>query len=177
MKKIALTTLFGLAVAVLPTFAGTDTKAVKEVVVNQNCNFRDNEFQIDGFFAGVAAKGNTLQSGVGGGTALNYFFAKYFGVGVEGIWYGNNGVAETMILGNAFLRYPICSLNLAPYVFAGGGGGWAATSGNKGIGIGDWGVGVEWRFLPHWGLFGDYSMFYGSANLANVFRTGIRFAF
>ncbi|MEO6848827.1 MAG: hypothetical protein ABI443_13880 [Chthoniobacterales bacterium] len=176
MKKIALTSLFALAIAVLPAFAGTTVVDKKQVIVEPTCNFRDTEFQIDGFFAGVAARGNTLHSGVGGGTALNFFFAKYFGVGVEGLWYSNRGVAENIILGDAYLRYPICAWNIAPYITAGGGAGWAGNNGHS-VGIGHWGAGVEWRFLPHWGVFGDYRMFYGSANLANVFRAGVRFAF
>jgi hypothetical protein len=81
----------------------------------------------------------------GGGIDAKYFFARYFGVGVEGyaldvrqsygnvfipfFGLGNNGIAETAhernaigaVLGTFTLRYPIGCSRFAPYVFAGGG--------------------------------------------------------
>lgn len=182
MKSLRLNSLALLAFAVCPLLgtaqAGTEAKSFKEKVVvePETCNFRDFEIQLDGFFTGVAASrssGNTLNSGVGGGTALNVIFARYFGLGVEAFWYGNDGSAEHMILGNAFFRYPICSLNLAPYITLGGGAGWD----HKTVGYGTLGGGVEWRFHKNIGTFVDARWFYGAPDALAVFRTGIRFAF
>lgn len=182
MKSLRLSTIAFLAVAAFPLFgtahAGTEAKSFKEKVVVEpdTCKFRDFEIQLDGFFTGVAASrshGNTLNSGVGGGTALNVFFARYFGLGVEANWYGNGGSAEHMILGNAFFRYPICSLNLAPYAMIGGGAGWD----HKTVGFGTLGGGLEYRITNNVGVFGDCRWFYGNPDNLAVFRTGVRFAF
>jgi hypothetical protein len=165
--------------AIAKALAGTtDYKAFKEKVVidTEECNFRDMEFQIDAFAVGVAAArshGQTLNSGFGGGGGLNFFFARYFGIGAEAFWYGNGGTAEHVIVGNAFFRYPICSLNLAPYVMAGGGAGWDRIT----VGFGHVGGGLEWRFLPNFGLFADGRWFYGAPDNVAVIRSGMRVAF
>lgn len=178
MKRI----LNHIALAVLltvPAFAGTDMKSFKQTTtIEESCNFRDTEFQIDGFGAFLAnpefdTEGRTLNTGVGGGAGLNFFFARYFGVGVEALWYGNGGSAEHMINGNAFFRYPICRWNLAPYVMVGGGSGWDHVN----VGYVSVGGGVEWRFHKHIGLFVDGRAFLGAPDVLGVTRTGIRFAF
>jgi hypothetical protein len=182
MKPLRLKSLAILAIVVSPLLgtahAGTESKSFKDKVVVEppTCNFRDFEIQLDGFFTGVVGNrshGNTLNSGVGGGTALNIFFARYFGLGVEADWYGNGGSAEHMIMGNAFFRYPICSLNLAPYVMVGGGAGWD----HRAVGYGSVGGGLEYRFLKNVGLFGDARWIYGAPDNLALFRTGVRFAF
>jgi len=118
--------------------------------------------------------GSRFSTGSGGGFGLNFFFARYFGIGYEAAWYGNNGTAEHMPLsGNFFLRYPICSLNLAPYAMVGGGAAWDGTT----VGFGNVGAGLEYRFTNNIGLFVDGRYFYGgSGNVANM-RSGLRFAF
>ncbi len=73
--------------------------------------------------------------------------------------------------GNLFLRYPICSLNLAPYIVVGGGAAWDGTC----IGYGNVGGGVEYRVTKNIGLFVDGRYFYGgSGNVANL-RSGPSF--
>lgn len=179
MKSLALT-LSAIALTVTTAFAGPYTfdskKVVKEVIVEDVCNFRDFELQLDGYFAGVAAgrtSGQLINSGVGGGVGLNVIFAKYFGLGAEYTAYSNDGVAEHLIIGNFFLRYPICSLNLAPYAMVGGGAGWDGTS----IGYGHVGGGIEWRPLPNVGWFADGRWMYGAPDNFVLMRTGLRFAF
>jgi len=157
-------------------YSGKDYK--KEVIVEDVplCNFRDMEFQVDGFFTGVAAQsshGNTINSGLGGGAGLNFIFARYFGIGTEMNWYSNNGVAEHILLGSFILRYPICSINIAPYAMVGGGAGWDGTT----TGFGHVGGGLEWRPHPNVGWFADGRYLYGTANPAALMRTGVRFAF
>jgi hypothetical protein len=165
------------AASFTPVQAGTDSKTFKEMVVIESvdCRFRDTEWQLDTFYSGFfGSRGSRFQTGSGGGFGINFFFARYFGIGYEASWYGNNGTAEHMpVNGNVFLRYPICSLNLAPYIMAGGGAGW---DGNV-VGFGNVGAGLEYRFTNNIGLFVDSRYFYGgSGNVANL-RSGLRFAF
>ena len=150
----------------------------KEVTpVENTCLYRDQEFQVDGFYSGfVGSKGSRFGTGSGGGFGLNYFFCKYVGVGYEFQAYSNHGVGEILPLsGNLFLRYPICSLNLAPYAMVGGGGAWDAKG--RGTGFGNVGGGVEYRFTKNIGVFVDGRYYYGgSGNVADI-RSGLRFSF
>ncbi|HEY8898816.1 MAG TPA: hypothetical protein VIM61_00170 [Chthoniobacterales bacterium] len=180
MKKSCLILCALVASSISPLLAGVDTKDFKEkaVIEAPTCNFRDMEFQIDAFGAFLAnpefaTHGHTLNTGVGGGGGFNFFFAKYFGLGIEGLWYGNGGSAEHMIGGNAFFRYPICSWNLAPYAMVGGGAGWDHVT----VGYVSVGGGLEWRFHPNIGLFVDSRAFLGAPDVLGVTRTGIRIAF
>lgn len=178
MKNIALTIFAAITIAVSSVYAGPTGKASKkEVVPVEECRFRDSEFQIDAFYSGFfGGRGTRFSTGSGGGFGLNYFFAKYFGVGYEAQWYSNDGKAQHLPLsGNFFIRYPICAWNLAPYIMVGGGGSWA--SGESGLGFGNVGAGVEYRFTNHIGLFVDGRYFYGgTGNVANL-RSGLRYAF
>ncbi len=159
--------------------AGTTSKSFKQTTtIEEECNFRDMEFQIDGFGAfaanpGFETHGRTLNTGVGCGAGLNFFFARYFGVGVEALWYGNGGSAEHMINGHAFFRYPICKWNLAPYMMIGGGSGWDHVN----VGYFTIGGGMEWRVHRNFGLFADSRAFLGAPDTLGVSRVGIRFAF
>jgi hypothetical protein len=172
LSVVSLTTF-----SLTPAHAGTEAKSFKEkvVVAPEECRFRDMEFQLDTFYTGFfGSHGSRLSTGSGGGFGLNFFFAKYFGIGYEASWYDNNGTAEHLpVGGNFFLRYPICSLNLAPYVMVGGGAGWDGTC----IGYGNVGGGLEYRVTRNVGLFVDGRYFYGgSGNVGNL-RGGLRFAF
>lgn len=170
--------VLALAAGSMPSVhAGTESKSFKDKVIveTEDCRFRDMEFQVDAFYTGFfGSKGSSLSTGSGGGFGMNFFFARYFGIGYEAAWYDNNGTVEHMPLGgNLFLRYPICSLNLAPYIVVGGGAAWDGTC----IGYGNVGGGVEYRVTKNIGLFVDGRYFYGgSGNVANL-RSGLRFAF
>ncbi len=173
---LCLTTIVALATSA--AFAG-DGKTFKSKVVVEppTCKFRDTEFQIDTFYTGfVGSSGSRLQTGSGGGLGLNFFFAKYFGIGWEGSVYSNDGTASWLPLnGNFFIRYPICSINLAPYVVVGGGADF--QQGRHSIGFGNVGAGLEYRLTNNIGLFSDGRYYYGgSGNVANI-RGGLRFAF
>ncbi|MEI8386487.1 MAG: hypothetical protein WCG76_02705 [Verrucomicrobiota bacterium] len=177
MKKLSLTIVMAVAV-VGSAFAGTSAKTFKDkVVVEPTCKFRDMEFQIDTFYSGVVGTRNsTLGTGSGGGLGLNFFFAKYFGIGWEGSLYSNQGTASWMpVNGNFFVRFPICAINLAPYVMVGGGADFQRNRAS--IGYGNVGAGVEYRITNNIGLFTDGRYMYGgSGNVANI-RGGLRFAF
>ena len=177
MKKLSLTILMAVAV-IGSAFAGTETKTFKDkVVIEPTCKFRDMEFQVDTFYTGIiGSRNSTLQTGSGGGIGLNFFFAKYFGIGWEGSLYSNRGTASWMpVNGNLFFRYPICSWHLAPYVMVGGGADFQRN--RSSIGYGDVGAGLEYRITNNIGLFSDGRYYYGgSGNVANI-RGGLRFAF
>lgn len=175
MKKLLLTTAIA-ALSLGAAFAGDGKsfKEVKEVVVD-DCRFRDTEFQVDGFYTGFfGGRGTKFSTGSGGGFGVNFFFARYFGIGYEAAWYSNNGTAEHLPLGgNFFIRYPICSLNLAPYVLVGGGAAWDGTT----LGYGNVGGGLEYRLTKNVGIFADGRFFYGGPGNVGNLRSGIRIAF
>lgn len=178
MKKLALS-LLTVALTLPVAFAGPTGygKTFKEIVViEEDCVFRDYELSIDGFFAGVAAGGPRFHGGVGGGTGLNFFFLRYFGIGAEAWWYDNSGEAEHNFAGTLLFRYPICSLRLAPYALVGGG----ASLNGRAVGTVQVGGGLEWRFVRHVGLFVDGRAVIPGDSDANTFalmRSGLRFTF
>ena len=176
MKKLLLTTAIA-GLSLCAAFAGDGKTFDKKVVVEtETCRFRDTEFQVDVFYTGFVGGHNTkFATGSGGGVGLNFFFARYFGIGYEAAWYSNNGTAEHMPLnGNFFFRYPICSLNLSPYVMVGGG---AAFQEGRALGYGNVGGGLEYRFTNNIGIFADGRYYYGGpGNVANI-RSGLRIAF
>ncbi len=199
MKKL----IFGLATSAViaaTCFAGTETyssgKASKEYkqVETPTC-FSDKEIQLDVFGAyqvGEAGRSGPIHDHAwGGGVAANYFFARYFGLSVEGTWLdGKDGRGSTSsdihsttlhsVTGSAIFRYPIDRLCLAPYVFIGGGG----TFDGAKWALGHVGVGLEYRIIPNkLGLFADgrwvyYGDRFGSDVQNNfLFRTGVRMVF
>ncbi len=176
MKKL-LVALTLIACSVGGSFAGDGKsfKETKEVIIPDTCRFRDMEFQIDTFYTQFFGGRDTyFKTGSGGGLGLNFFFAKYFGVGFEGSVYSNDGTAQWLPAGgNLFFRYPICAWNLAPYVLVGGGGTWDG----HGTGYGNVGAGLEYRFTDNIGIFADGRYYYGgTGDVANL-RSGLRIAF
>jgi len=176
MKKLTLA-LLTVAVSVTGAFAGTSAKTFKQTVApTPECKFRDQELQVDAFAAGAFY--NQGRPGWGGGLGVNYFFTKFIGLGVEQDVLGHQGApGEWITAGNLFLRYPICSLNLAPYALVGGGA--AYGSGRRGHGFGDVGGGLEYRVTDNVGLFSDARWVYSSEEPKSglLGRAGLRFAF
>ncbi len=173
--------LLTLAVSITGAFAGTPAKTFKEiVVVEESCKFRGQELQIDAFTAGAFY--DEGRPGWGGGLGINYFFNKYVGIGYEQDIVGRERVggsksyAEWASVGNLFLRYPICSLSLAPYAMVGGGGAYGS---GKGYGFGNVGGGLEYRVTDNIGLFSDARYVYSGEVPRNAVlgRAGVRFAF
>lgn len=202
MKKAVFGFLACVALAATG-FAGTATysagKSYKEYknVEKPTC-FSDTEIQVDVFGAYVDGNspnhaGPVKDHGWGGGVGLNYFFHRYFGVSAEGYWLDakhnssqsgigadSNGTTFHSAGGNVIFRYPIDSLCLAPYVYAGGG----ATLDGKNWAVADVGVGLEYRLIPNkLGIFADERWnYYGdrfSHDTQNNFmtRAGVRWVF
>ena len=173
MKKYIVT---GLVAVVAASTALAGTSAKKTVVpVEEPCRFRDFEVQADAF--GLGAFYRAGNPGWGGGLGANVFFLRYIGLGVEQDVAGNNHGTEWGTIGNLFLRYPICSLNLAPYAMVGIGKLYGT---GESAGIGHVGAGLEYRLTDNIGMFVDGRWVYspqfenGGGALA---RTGLRFAF
>jgi hypothetical protein len=153
MKTKLLITTCGLGVAASIAFGGTETysgKNVQQTAAQAPCPawYRDQEWDVSLWGTYVFTGENWRDDqylGVdhawGGGIDAKYFFARYFGIGVEGYGLalsnrtGFNFVGTTLqsserndrgaagaALGTFTLRYPIPCTRFAPYVFGGGGG-------------------------------------------------------
>lgn len=171
--KLMVVSLLALSSTVM---AGSDFKTNKEVVAS-DCRFSNNELQLDLFGSGAFyQQGQPLW---GGGVGLNYFFLKYIGLGVEQTLAGRkDGGTEWGTFGNFFLRYPICSWNIAPYAVAGLGA--VYSNGRQGTLAGTVGGGIEYRITKNIGIFTDARWLYNTSNGnsgAVLARTGIKFAF
>lgn len=166
MKKLTLG-LLSFAMTSSLVCAGTEIysgKEVKQAPAPPSCEwYRDTEWNV-GLWGAYAFTGtdydrnsllDTLITGDGGsydqflggdhawggGADVKYFFAKYFGVGVEGFGLAAHGSRYNIVdfgatefnresdhhavggaLGTVTLRYPIGCSRFAPYLWAGGGG-------------------------------------------------------
>ncbi|PWU07364.1 MAG: hypothetical protein C5B47_06325 [Verrucomicrobia bacterium] len=142
----------------------------------EECVFRDFEFQIDGFVAGLATCNNQpIAPGIGGGVGANFIFWRYFGLGADAIWTGSkHRYTQQTFTGFGILRYPICSWNLAPYMLVGGG----ATLDTRNFGFVQVGGGLEWRPWYHLGFFADgRGCIVSNANSFALIRAGVRIVF
>lgn len=158
-------------------FAGTYSKSFKQPVIEEAVAcFADNEFTFDVFATYQHADSSGYYTdGFGGGVGVNAFFARYFGIGVEGFW--SEESAEDKVIhsvnGMAILRYPIDSICLAPYVFGGGGGIFNSINSEAYFA----GAGLEYRWSPTMGVFGDGRYTWTEENDVAIYRLGLRFAF
>jgi Outer membrane protein beta-barrel domain len=168
--------------------------------------FRSNEFSL-GLFGSYSASFNNNSRAIGnhawgGGIDGEYFPLRYLGFAVEGNFFNEipGDFFGSTVIGNVILRYPLDIIfpgfHLAPYAFGGVGGIFnqnntftrIATVGNAhrlnrrdtdDEVLGDAGVGLEYRFTPHIGLFSDarYNFVNGPKNNFLSTRFGIRYAF
>lgn len=144
--------------------------------------FRAQEFSVDAFGAYLNFSGTGNDDIWGGGLGMNYFFDRYVGLGIEGMLLDSDRFSNrsdrsgTLGALNGFvsLRFPIEELRLAPYILGGGGG----FFGNGTQGQGFAGGGLEFRFSPHVGIFGDgRRVWIRDIDNYTLVRFGIRFAF
>ena len=187
--------MFGLLAALATTSISyaeapnpTSNKEYKQPVpaAPETSYFKDTELQLDMFGSYTDVRnfsygrpGGGFHDGLGGGIAINYFTHRYFGVSISGNVFGGrqHGVWQPNIDG--VLRYPFViggSVNLAPYIFGGGGGSFARID----VGSLDAGAGIEYRVTPHIGIFteGRYTWTQGTKHEDNdQVRTGLRFVF
>jgi len=197
MKTAILSALAVFAV-VGSTFAGP-SKDYKQTAPQF---FQDNEITLDAFYSynltrhqdpGYAdlfkndpciIKPQYLNDGSGGGVGANYFFARYFGVGVEGNWWngardGMNEITHDRLVkeggdkvqanGEVFQNYKRQTANQIsgdailryPIEYSTFGlapyilGGGGVILDGAQTGFADAGAGVEVRLTPHFGVFTD----------------------
>jgi hypothetical protein len=187
-------------------FAGSETysKDVKQTATPQSfCEWYANQEWNASLWGTYAFTGNdwpddrylAVDHAWGGGADFKFFFARYFGIGVEG--YGLNA-RDTVgaALGTITFRYPIPCSRFAPYVYAGGGaifdGSEIELHGEEGTpdffrtfhesdakAVGQFGGGLEIRLTPHIGIIHDFNwnVVDGHDNNFGMVRTGISFAF
>jgi hypothetical protein len=111
----------------------------------------------------------------GGGVEADYFFTRYFGLGIEGDWLAGHDCISS-VSGNLIGRYPFeyGTWGWAPYGFIGGGGQFDSQN----AGFSQIGGGAEVRFKSHWGLFTDARWVIHDAFIDYaLIRAGIRFNF
>ncbi len=141
-----------------------------------------NEFSVDLFGSFIADerkieeifKTNIRSGEWGGGVGLNYFMTREIGLGGDINMSANGGKLVDQVLGNLIIRWPFESCGLAPYIFGGGGRSidpiWEW--------LGHAGIGLEFRFNPTLGIFGDgrYEWLDHSPDRL-LLRTGLRVVF
>jgi hypothetical protein len=201
LVAVAATSLAGTE-----TYPGPASKEYKQVQ-SPGC-FSDTEIQADLFGAYETGNGPDHAGPIhdhawGGGAAINYFFARYFGLSAEGVWL--NGKDSNLdrpsahfggfshfaasrnadeqfqsANGNVIFRYPVDRWCIAPYIFTGGGVTFAETN----WAVYDIGTGLEYRVVPNkLGIFADGRWnYYGDRyqhDLQNnfLFRLGTRLVF
>lgn len=145
--------------------------------------YRSGELSLDGFGTGSIGKytidhpsGSRVRhdSKLGAGVGLNYFFTRNIGIGADMYSENTTGAFIDSASANLTLRLPLGHSGFAPYILGGGGyqfdlaRAWFCQAG----------VGVEYRFNRHVGIFLDArgvlpeeTKYYGVA------RLGLRFAF
>ena len=207
MKKLIALAIVAIASHVVSASAGEAVASSKEIVAPPTppptSYFRSNEFSLGLFGSyGAAFNDNTRAIGNhawGGGVDGQYFPLQYVGVAIEGNFFNEvpGDFFGSTVTANVILRYPLDtvfpSFHLAPYGFGGVGGLFNQSStftrvtfgnnlnrsGSNNEVLGDAGVGLEYRFTPHIGLFGDtrYNFVDGPKNNYLLTRFGIRYAF
>lgn len=119
---------------------------------------------------------NTIRNGFwGGGVGVNYFFLRNLGVsGDMEIPDRDPGHFVNNFDGSLVARFPIANSGLSPYVFGGGG----RQSTPRWEFSGHAGVGMEYRFNPEMGFFGDARYMWVRTTPDEImFRAGVRFVF
>lgn len=145
--------------------------------------YRANEWSVDAFGSAslsrytidhVSRARVQQNTRLGIGAGVNYFFTQRLGLGAEASSEDTHGSFIDSASANMTLRLPLGESGFAPYVFGGGG----RNFGNVKTWFAQAGVGVEYRFTPHLGVFTDFrgvlpdvTQYYGAA------RLGVRFAF
>jgi hypothetical protein len=203
MKRLIALAVVAAVSQAITAFAGPPEVSGKKEVVPPPAPppsfFRANELDLGAFATyGTKFGSGSSQRGIGnhawgGGVDAAYFPWLYAGFRVQGsvvnLIPGDNTAG--IITGSFILRYPLdlCwpNVHLAPYAIAGVGGLIDGYNGLRSDGtlrrinrvLGDFGGGLEYRFTPHIGLFGEttYNVVDESKNNFLQVNWGLRYAF
>ncbi|HZC34761.1 MAG TPA: hypothetical protein VE242_04065 [Chthoniobacterales bacterium] len=195
----AIVAIFGQTVACM---AGPPEPSSKEVVPPTppppSSFFRANELDLGAFATYAKRTGGEMNRGLGehawgGGIDVAYFPWLYAGFRFQGAALSISRADQTagIVTGDAVLRYPldlvVPNFHLAPYGFGGVGGLLGGLDGSNRHGnlrttdrvLGNIGGGLEYRFTPHVGAFGEagYNFVDGPHNNAVQVNWGVRFGF
>ena len=111
---------------------------------------------------------------LGAGAGGNYFFTRYFGLGVEAYSESTHFSFFNDVLGDLTLRIPIGDTCFAPYGFMGGGREFEPFLQWEG----HVGAGVEFRVWRHFSLFADGRyVFAETSQNYGLGRAGFRLSF
>ncbi|HWQ91172.1 MAG TPA: hypothetical protein VN673_05840 [Clostridia bacterium] len=184
--------ILGLAVSLLVSANAAQAARIWEdsaswwdshwVYVKDTPRFAANELSLDLFGSYINPErgieevfDTSIQEGKwGGGVGLNYFMTEHIGIGADFNAAENRGEFVDQVLGSVFLRLPIESIGLAPYVFGGGGRAFDP----EWEWVGHAGVGLEFRFNPVTGIFADARWIWPEdTNEKLLLRAGLRLAF
>ena len=145
--------------------------------------YRSSELSVDAF--GTASLGKYTidhpsnarvrrNTRLGVGAGINYFITRNIGIGAEAYSENTTGVFIDSASANLTLRLPLGQSGFAPYAFGGGGRHFDTVR----TWFGQAGVGMEYRFTPHVGVFIDArGVVPNEARYYGVARFGVRFAF
>ncbi|HEY3761141.1 MAG TPA: hypothetical protein VGN23_05290 [Verrucomicrobiae bacterium] len=146
--------------------------------------FKPNELQVDAFgsisvneeiLKNISGDKVTRNGRFGAGAGITTYFCRYVGIG--GDVYSENTEKDFInnASGNLYLRLPIESVHLAPYIY--GGGGYQFYPGDSAFG--QFGAGLDIRVTHHWGLFVDarYVMPTRDEENFGLGRAGVRLVF
>lgn len=181
MNQTSILTLLCGAVGLVSAQAGTSYVAPgpvappERIEVPTLCQcFEPNTASVSIYAAGLFPNGSgDLDHAIGGGLAVDYFFSENVGIEVDGTW-ADADSAVHLFTGSVVLRFPIKSICLAPFVFAGGG---VHTDGVT-QGVYHVGAGLDYRFNPSVGVFADARYTWTEETEEyTLARAGLRFAF
>jgi opacity protein-like surface antigen len=192
MTKTALTHLALITALCTSVMAGPDSPSLKETTAPTISLYNAKEWQLDlaGSFSFSARGDRRLIDGHGwgGGGALNYFFTRNFGLGVEGSAFDGNKATLGSAALNLYYRLPIGESPVALYGFGGAGATFNADhiaadnlsdKADHVVFEGHAGVGLEYRFTPNVGCFSDVRYTLENTDDSNfaTARVGVRFVF
>lgn len=182
MKSIFPLTL--AAVVSTLFIAGVPATSAAENAGNDSTDlYRANELSVDAFGSASLGKnsidhlsGQRVRNDtqLGAGLGINYFFFRNLGIGADAYSENTDGSFVDSASANVTLRLPLGQSGFAPYIFGGGGFHFEEIRTQ----FAQAGIGMEYRFTPHMGLFvdargviPDHTPDYALA------RLGLRFAF
>ena len=209
MDKVIVSAMVAVLAQATAVFAGEPEISNKEVVPppapQVTSFFRAGEFDVGAFATYAKGFGENFGSvgehGWGGGGDLSYFPWLYAGFRLQGAVMNTIPGDDTSgdVKADVVLRYPLDRIapnfHLAPYAFGGIGGVFTNSEGfgrfvtnrfefrNRGNSdsnvLGNTGAGLEYRFTPHVGVFGeaDYNFVNGPRNNFMQVNWGVRYAF
>ena len=133
--------------------------------------FDGGELQVDGFFSGLIV--NSGDDFYGGGIGINYYFTQNIGVGASWALQDINGTVFHDTSVDLLLRAPLGDSCNAIYGIVGGG----VLADGENFGSFNYGLGLEHRFSPSCGIFGEARhKFIDNADFLSA-RVGFRLVF